>query len=478
MVNPTSATNAPVHVRQLGALGYAVLIVASLWFWHQLQWKDPLLMAANIGMLVLGVWPMLRWLKRHDATYPIMEFLLLATVPFYALPVLTGHEDPSLYRESTLLRASLGVLAFQAACIAGSALATRPQPPRHYQGEWWRNEILPETRMHFTAYTAGATTLWLLLTSFTDWFPTDWIGTLRAVFFGIGIISVFIQARLWGGGHLSRAYKLLFWINVLSQVTLMLVSLLLINGIGLLLTAFVGYFSSARRVPWLPVLLLLPIIAVLHNGKSQMRQIYWSYGQTRMGFSDLPAYFSQWVDFGLSADKQGKETESTTLTYGLMRRASLFQIVCIAVDTMPGRSPFLHGSSYEILLPQLVPRFLWPGKPSPHESVKLLSVQLGILTEEETETTSIGFGMLTEAYANFGYLCVIVLGGIFGYLFRRLADGTVDCATLSMAGLLRILCLVWCLNAETTLAVWFSSLYQACLAIGVPLLLTRSFLKD
>ena len=478
MVNTAPATPTPVHVRQLVLLGYAALVGATLWFWQQLQWKDPFLTAANLGMQVLGVVPVLRWLNRHDATYPIMEVLLLTTVPFYALPVLTGHEGIALYPESVLLQASFVVLAFQAACIAGSELTARRRSTDHYQAEWWRDEILPERRMHFTAYTALLTTVWLIIASFTTWVPAELYGTLRAVFFGIGIISIFIQARLWGGGHLSAGYKVLFWTNVLCQLALMFVSLLLINGIGLLLTAFVGYFSAARRVPWLPVLILLPMIAVLHNGKSQMRKIYWSDDQAPVTIAQLPAYFSQWVEFGLSASDTGKDTDSKALTYGLMRRASLFQIVCITVDTMPDRSPFLNGASYAILLPQIVPRFLWPGKPGPHLSVKLLSVQLGILTEEETETTSIGFGMLTEAYANFGYISVAVLGGIFGYLFRRLADGTVDCATLSMAGLLRILCLVWCLSAETTLAVWFSSLYQACIAIGTPLLLWRSIFND
>ncbi len=478
MVNPTPASNTPGHVRQLLILGYTVLIAAALWFWHQSPWRDPLLNAANVGMLVLGVWPVLRWLKRNDASYPIMEFLLLTTVPFYALPILTGHEELANHPESILLQATLVVLAFQAACIAGSELATRQQSSDHYKAEWWRNEILPERRLHFTAYTALITTVWLLIINFSNYVPSELYGTLRAVFFGIGIISVFIQARMWGSGYLSPAHKLLFWINVLSQVTLMFISLLLINGIGLLLTAFVGYFSTARRVPWLPILVMLPLIALLHNGKSNMRQIYWSSGQAPVTISGLPDYFTQWVEFGLTPDNSGKDTESQALTYGLMRRASLFQIVCIAVDTMPDRSPFLHGSSYEILLSQPIPRFLWAGKPSPHLSVKMLSVQLGILTVEETETTSIGFGMLTEAYANFGYLCVAALGGIFGYLYRRLADGTVDCATLSCAGLLRILCLVWCLSAETTLAVWFSSLYQACIAIGLPLLLWRSIFND
>ena len=467
----------PIHVRQLIGLGYAVMIVATVWFWQRSVWEDPLLTVATIGILILGLWPVLRWLKRDDDSYPIMEFLLLTTVPFYALPVLTGHEELADYPESVLLQASLVVIAFQVACIVGGELGARRRPPESAYLAWWQSEILSEKRMHFTAYTGTVATLWLLFTSFTDWIPREWMGTLRAIFFGVGIISVFIQARLWGLGVLSPAHKGLFWVNVISQIILMFVSLLLINGIGLLLTAFAGYFSSARRVPWLVVLVLLPVIAILHNGKAQMRQVYWSAGQPQLTVTRLPTYFTQWLEFGLSPDVT-KQPESAALTYGLMRRASLFQIVCIAVDTMPQRSPFLDGASYGILLPQLVPRFLWPGKPGPHKSVTLLSVQLGILTEEEAETTSIGFGMLTEAYANYGYLSVAVLGAIFGFLFRRLADGTVHCATLSMAGLLRILCLVWCLSAEVTLALWFSSLYQACLAIGVPLLFMRSILKD
>lgn len=478
MLNSGPQSSAPAHVRRLVALGYGVLITAALWFWYILQWQDPLLKAANIGMLVLGVLPLMRWLQRDDEAYPIMEFLLLTTVPFYALPVLTGHEGLAVYPESILLRASLVVLTFQASCIAGSAFASRHPPSRQNQAGWWREEIMPESRMQFTAYTAMATTIWLLLTSITDWIPPELISTLRAIFYGVGIISVFIQARLWGSGHLHTGFKALFWANVLVQIILMSVSLLLISGIGLLLTAFVGYFSSARRVPWLPILILLPILAILHNGKSRMRHVYWSGEQPAPTLASLPAYFTQWVEFGLSTDDSGKEKESTALTYGLMRRASLFQIVCVAVDTMPDRSPFLDGASYGILLPQLVPRFFWPDKPGPHLSVKLLSVQLGILTEEEAESTSIGFGMLTEAYANFGYLSVALLGGIFGYLFRRLANGTIGCATLSIAGLLRILCLVWCMSAETTLAVWFSSLYQACIAIGAPLFLWKSLMSD
>jgi hypothetical protein len=472
-------TPAPSHVRRLVFLGYVVLALALFGFWLQMQWNDQFLTLASLVMLALGVWPMLLWLKRNDMTYPISEFMLLTTVPFYALPLLTGHEELQTYSEDLLLRACLVVIAFQLACIAGSQLGSSGyRPDRRFNRQWWREDLLSESKLHFTAYTALLNTAWLLVSGFTSYIPSDWFGTARAIFFGIGIISIFIQGRLWGAGQLTPAFKVLFWFNLSCQIILLTTSLLLINGMSLLLTAGVGYFSAARRVPWLPVVLLLPLIAVLQNGKSAMRNLYWEQGEPSPGLLGLPTYFGRWFELGLSYQDAQKETKDQALTYSLMRRASLFQIVCIAVDIMPAQSPFLYGASYRVLAPQVVPRFLWPGKPSPQESNQLLAVQLGMQTEEETETTSIGFGMLTEAYANFGYGCAAALGLAFGWLFRRLAISTVECATLSPAGLLRILLLVWCLSAETTLAVWFSSLYQACVAIGIPLLLWKSLFHD
>ncbi|MBA4137486.1 MAG: hypothetical protein C0518_09245 [Opitutus sp.] len=474
-MNPAHPPAAPEHVRRLVTLGYVSLAVALVFLWQKQEWENPLLGIANLTMLALGIIPLLRWLQRNDATYPIMEFLLLTTVPFYAIPALTNHEALVNYPEEIILRSALVVIAFQLSCIGGSIVAAQSYRPRAQSGEsWWRTAIMPDEKMGFTAYTALVATAWVAIATFTSVVPPAWIGTLRAIFFGIGIISVFVQARLWGAGQLSNGMKTLFVFNIALQVGLTFVSLLLINGMSLLLTAGIGYFSVARRVPWLPVVLILPVLAILHNGKSQMRLLYWEGKQASPSLAQLPAYFTQWIELGLSRGEEIEEKNSQALTYGLMRRASLFQIVCVAVDTMPDRTPFLHGETYSILLPQIAPRFLWPNKPSPHLSVKILSVQLGVLSMEEAESTSVGFGMLTEAYANFGMLNVALLGAIFGWLFRRLALVTEHSATLSPAGLFRILCLVWCLSAETTLAVWFSSLYQACIAIGVPLLGLRS----
>ena len=107
-----------------------------------------------------------------------------------------------------------------------------------------------------------------------------------------------------------------------------------------------------------------------------------------------------------------------------------------------------------------------------------MSVRLGMLSAEQAETTSIGYGLISEAYANFGYYGAIVLALILGWLLRLVARATAPCSTLSAGGIFRILCLAWCLNAETTLAVWLSALYQACIAIFLPLFVYRSIFHD
>jgi hypothetical protein len=468
----------PLRVRQIVQAGQGALAVAVAWFWHRSDWEDPLLTVSTLLILVAGVWPILRWLAKNDSSYPIVELLLLTTVPFYAIPVLTGQEELAHFSESVLHRATLVVLVFQVACMAGSAWSSHNFRGQAKPSDLWQMEILPENRLHFTAFTAVLNTAWIILTNQTDWISTDMSGTFRAIFTGISVVSIFVQARLWGHGQLSQGHKALFVANLFLQVVLLFQSLLLINGIGLLFTAMVGYFTTSRRVPWLPIAVLLPIISILHNGKSAMRSIYWNDGIPEQKMSSLPDYFTQWFNLGLNAPKSANSTQSNAITYGLMRRASLFQIVCVTVATIPDKASYLEGESYTVLPAQIIPRFLWPSKPSPHLSVSLMSVQLGLLTIEETETTSIGFGMLTEAYANFGYFGVALLGVLFGCAFEWLSLTTLNSPTFSPAGLCRILCLIWCINAETTLAVWLSSFYQACVAIILPVWLLRPFLAQ
>lgn len=472
----TNPTRVPAHARQFAVIGYVGLGLFAVWHWLNPSSNDALLTAVTIGLFVLGVAPTLAWVKSGAERYPIPEILLLTTIPFYATPILTEHGTLSDYPADVVQRSALAVLYFQAAVIGGMAFACRLYRAPRKRG-LWTEEIIPEENLHFTVHALTAFTVYLLISGFTKWIPGEWFGTFRAVFTGIGMVAVFVQARFWGAGTLPRNHRLLMLANVIVQIILQIMSLMLISGIIFLLIALLGYFTTARKVPWIPLVLLIPILAILHNGKGRMREIYWGPQASPVGLTDMPGFFVEWIGYGLQAAPENEEEEDAPATLKLMRRASLFQIVCVAVDVTPHRRPFLEGASYDNLAAQLVPRAVWPNKPKPAESVKLLSIQLGLQTVEEAEITSIGFGMVSEAYANYGYLGEVLLGLLLGAGLALAALSTAWAPTFSLGGIFRILCLAWCLNAESPLVVWTSSLYQACTALFAVLIAYKALAK-
>ncbi len=459
--------------------GFFALAGFAVWYWFNPTSNDPLLTITTIALFALGIVPTLLWVGRGEQSYPILEILLLTAVPFYALPILTEHDTIGQYPIDLLQKAALAVVAFLLAAVIGGGIVKRFYRPSRRR-MFWQDEIIPEGKLHFTAHAVTITTVYIFASAFTAWIPNEWVGTFRAIFMGIGTVALFLQARFWGAGTLSAGHKLLLCVNLAVQLACLFMSLMLISGMIFLLVMLLGYFTTARRVPWLPLLVLIPLFGVLHVGKTRMRQIYWGDQAPHVGLADVPGFFGDWFIYGLegspSQDEADKLTPSSA-TYGLMRRASLFQIVCVAVFVTPDRQPFLDGASYNNIAAQLVPRAVWRNKPKPAESVKLLAIQLGLQTKEEAEITSIGFGMISEAYANYGFAGEAMLGMLFGLGLALVAASTAAAPTFSLAGVLRILCLTWCLNAESPLVVWISSLYQACVALFAVLLACKAFIK-
>ncbi|MFZ5495225.1 MAG: hypothetical protein ACOZE5_07795 [Verrucomicrobiota bacterium] len=459
-------------------LGSVGLVALAVWFWFTSPWQDIRLNTLAIGICVLGVVPMLRWLHRRDPSYPLPELLQLTMVPFYAIPIFSEHQAIMGYTEAVLTKAVLLVVVFQACALLGSFFSSHTFH-RPDERSLWRMEFVSEGNLRFTTYTMMSTSVWLLVSTFTDIVPREYYGVFRAVFFGVGTLSNFIQARMWGAGQLERSQKVFFMVNLVVQIILQSLSLLLISGIITTLLALVGYFSSARRVPLVLCLAALAVFGVLHNGKHQMRKLYWEQGAKPVQLLTIPQYLAEWFGHGLDVTFGDTEESApgTPSSANIFQRASLIQIVSYAVDTVPMPTPYLEGATYTLIPPQIFPRFLWPDKPSPNDSVKILSVRLGILSEDQAETTSIGYGLIAESYVNFGFISTGLLGFLLGWLLRRAALVTAECGTLSAGGIFRILCLAWCLNTETTLAVWLSSFYQAFVAIFVPLFFLQSLFR-
>jgi hypothetical protein len=379
--------------------------------------------------------------------------------------MLGGHEEVFSFSDKDVTSAGLAVVLFQLPAVI-AFFAARGQPARH---PLLTESLVPEKVLHRTQAGLWLSTIYMYVASFTTLIPWDIAPILRAIFVGLGIICSFIQARLWGAGQLRPSEKIAYGVNLALQVVFAFSDLYLIGGISLLVLSLIAYVTASRRVPIVLIAIALPVIALLHNGKAAMREIYWQTdGTTHPALLELPAFFQQWIDFGLRPP-ESKPDQKKSLATNLLERAALFQMLCLTTNRIPDYFPFLEGETYKDIPAQIVPRVFWPGKPSPHRSNARLAIYLGLVDEEGAEKVSIAFGLICEAYANFGYIGVAVLGLALGWAFKRLTLLGQKAPQFSALGLFLILLTAWSFQVELIMATWLTSLFQAAVVvIGIP----------
>lgn len=450
--------------------GGVFVIVASIgYFTINAKTNDILHLYLGIMMLLGAALPSLLWARRADFRFPVFEVFMLTGINTYAIPILTGHEQLARYPAETVTAAAFAVVVFQ--LVANITYASTKGLPQ--RGILWTEEVIARNITDYLGYGMAITTAYTVISGFTNWIPNDLNSVLRAACYGVGIISTFIQARMWGEGTLPHYRKGIFLFQLALQVLFSWAALFLIGGMSILILALLGYVSGGKKIPILAIALVLPVIAVLHNGKSLMRDKYWEGRAPQPTISDLPEYFSEWVGYGLNPPENQTGGRETTK---VLDRSSLFHIMCLVASQTPETRPYLNGETYAFVPGQLIPSFFWKGKPPAHVATNFLSVYYGLQAIEDTTKTTIAFGLLTEAYANFGLFGAALLGATFAFCYKKFGNWTANSPILSYPGLVLIVMMAWSFQAELTLAAWLGSFYQACIVVlGVPFLV-RNFL--
>ena len=452
--------------------GLLALAVTLGYFAFNAKVDDPLHLYLGLLIIVGAAYPSLQWAKRDDRKFPVFEVLLLTAINTYAIPLLSGHEGLQAYPNETITVAALGVILYLAVANAAFAI-TRARPKRTRN---WTEEIVSSNIADYLAYGMIITTAYTMINLLTTWIPADLNGPVRAVCYGVGIISTFIQSRMWGLGTLAHHRKASFLVQIFLQVFFNWAALFLIQGISILVLALLGFISGGKKIPILALAITLPIIGVLHNGKSMMRSKYWEGGAPMPSLAGIPAFYSEWIGYGLNLSKDGESAEDHHKGAKLLERTSLFHVLCLVVDNTPERQPYLEGATYAFVPGQFVPSFFWKDKPRAHVATNYLSVYYGLQDENSTNKTTIAFGMLAEAFANFGFFGIASLGAIFGIFLKKIGEWATYSPILSYPGLLLVVLMAWSFQSELTMAAWLSSLYQACMAVlGVPFVM-RNFL--
>ncbi len=458
---PTAPLVSAQRTRRMTSAVIAALIATEAWFLFTASVRTPLHLQLGLLMILLAFVPVWRWAKRGTTALPVFEVLLFTTANTYAFPLLNGHDDLLRYSVDDITQTAFQVLLFQITAIVIHALV----PARPGRGPFWREEIVGPALGRWLEHGMTISTAYIVVSTYTDWIPSGIGSVLRAAFFGIGILSTFIASRRLGQGLLPPAEKVMFFANLAIQSVVIGATLVMIAAITTILLALVGYVSASGRVPVVLCAVIFGLLAILHSGKSAMRAQYWNaYEQRLPAVSALPAFYAEWFRHGLSPDD--RETgDKNKMTARLIQRTSLLHILCLVVSNSPTPNPYLEGETYGHIPGQFIPRFFWPEKPPGHVSTNRLSVYYGLQTEEETARTTIGFGLLAEAYANFGFFGIVGIAAFLAAFFKKISGFAEGGPLLSYGGALMIILLAWSFQVEFTLSLWLSSLYQACLAV-------------
>jgi hypothetical protein len=258
-------------------------------------------------------------------------------------------------------------------------------------------------------------------------------------------------------------------------------------SISLIVVCGIVYLAERRRIPQVAFVLVMLFALFLQVGKEDFRKAYWkeesqgvTEGPTQGGRLERASFwvtrsFEKW---GEAIADPKVETLRDAITPSLSRISLLNQTANV-LDLTPSVVPYQYGWLYSYLGVTLIPRALWPDKPSVNEANQFYQVAYGLTGEEQLGQVSIAAGTLTEGYINFswpGAVGIMFLLGIFFDFYQTTFLSIKSGPLLQAVG---VVLLPTFLSIESQMAQYLGGIIQEVVVILIVMLpaitMTRSF---
>lgn len=414
------------------------------------------------AIIYAGMLPGYLWCRGSIPGAPIFPLYGMTYTWAFGLPLLVGHPEVMLYEPGDHLRAAfLVVVHLIVGTLVWARTATRPvaMPRRLY--------VIPPSFAVPLLISILCLTALFSMGQLAAFFrrgglplPSTVVSILRAILYSSSFLGVFILSYEWGKRRLTNQQLALF-LSFFGLFALSLVmSLFLIHATMLLAFACVGYVLGSHRIPWALVLIGFTMIGLLHYGKFEMRSKYWSSRQyLRVTPIEYPSRLQEWIGYSLTSfgesEEEGEDDTSPLL------RPSLMHLLLELQDKTENGYTHLKGETYAVVPKLLVPRILYPNKPLSHEGNHIINVHYGRQAEEAVSSTTIPWGFLNEAFANFGMLGCLGVGAFFGLLYGWIARWALYAPLLSARSLFVLVFLNAAFQSEYSSGVFFSVTSQS-----------------
>jgi hypothetical protein len=401
------------------------------------------------------------WCRRPSLGLPIFPLFALTFVWKYAYPLASDDTMVTIYDDAAGLRAGLIICMFlligTVVWCAANRWVPRARGPVRAMSPG-KGDLL------FTAFIFCAALFNLSVAGHWFFLAGGVVSIVRAAVLGLASVGIFVLAYRWGAGDLGGAKKAAFGTSFVLFLVSHSMSLFMIDLVLLSTFAIAAYVIGGGRLPWKTAAVLLVLFSVLHAGKSEMRDEYWLYEEVNrpVQLYEYPGFLREWIGHGMDVLTSPPREDTP---WSLTQRMSLIPLLLKVQAETPEKRPFLNGETYAIIPGLLVPRVLNPKKLNTHEGAHLLSIHFGLQTREATETSTIAWGPLIEAYANFGILGVIGLAVVIGALYGAVAKFATGVPILSLRMLIAIVFSALALQVEWTAGVYVTALFQSLVVV-------------
>ncbi len=279
----------------------------------------------------------------------------------------------------------------------------------------------------------------------------------------IPLLAFTILLRLYLKGEASQMDKILILGFLVTRLVGGLSSGWLGAAASIMIICAATYLAERRRVPGTAVIAVMVFTLFFQVGKNEFRHVYWTQ-KTEASQLDRVSF---WVDTSLEkwstalSDPSGDDVKR--LVNQSISRVSLLTQSAHVLEQTPNVVPYQYGKMYSYLLVTLIPRFVWPAKPSVNEANQFYQIAYGVTAEQDINKVAIGVGVLTEAFISFGWLGVIgmmFLMGIFFDLYQRTLLQKTSGLFMSSLG---IALLPQMLGIESQMAAYLGGIVQQVL---------------
>lgn len=441
------------HARRVLVAGVVLLALFGV------VWADSVDRLTGYALITAAaVLPSALWLRAGAPGIPVLPAAAAFHYLYYAVPILRENTNGITYAPSEVLRAAATVALFLFAATATWRLTigAAGRCKQHASAG-----IAPGYQMVRVVFAGLLIGIVFQLAVISGWLSSlgSFFGVVREVALAVASIACYIMGHARARGLLRGQY----WAGAVAAIGALILlswsSLFLVGGLEFALAAVLGYSVTAIRIPWVALSPVVALVFVLHAGKAEMRDRYWPEGYAQdVSVWQMPSFMGEWLADGVGAIASGGTQQD------VIDRASLLYMLLNVQRLTPDTIPYLDGETYALLPTYLVPRFLDPDKTFSQAGLALLNIRYGIQTREGVATTTIGWGIISEAFANFGYVGVLGVGILFGALTGWFTRWSAGAPPLSLPALLSIVALITLTNLEVDLGYMLVNLWQALAA--------------